>query len=195
MFLKFFTNILSVFFFFITITCLPVYADNVEGPALGRITSVYGYRTDPFSGNLAFHKGLDIAGPEGSPIYSLQDGIIAYTGTYKGYGNTVIIDHFFYNVPELPNVRTLYGHNAEILVKAGDYVRRGQVIARMGSTGRSTGPHLHFEVLYKGQNINPIEYLQKLPSYLEYANNIQKKSKNYMAGRSQYSQYYGRGGS
>lgn len=186
--MKFFQNILFVFIFFIIAALLPAYA--IEGPALGRITSVYGYRVDPFSGGNAFHKGLDIAGDMGSPVYTLQEGFVIYAGSYKGYGNTVIINNFFYNVPALPNVTTLYGHNSELLVKAGDYVRRGQVIARMGSTGRSTGPHLHFEVIYKGQNINPVEYLQKLPAYLEYASNVQK-SKNYMA---QSNQYYGKGG-
>lgn len=170
---------------------MPVYASNsIQGPALGRISSPFGYRPDPFTGKSTFHSGIDIAGPTGTPIYALQEGVVVYSGKYKGYGNAVIIDCFFYNVSELPKIRIIYGHNQKNLVKKGSYVSRGQVIAKMGSTGRSTGPHLHFETIYNGKCINPIEYLQKLPSYLQYANNA-RNSKKYMAERSQYN---GRGG-
>ena len=175
-------------------TLLPVYAGgSIQGPTLGKISSLFGYRSDPFRGYSAFHKGLDIAGTQGSPIFALQEGVVAFSGVYKGYGNAVIIDHFFYNVPELPNIRIIYGHNSQNLVKSGDYVVRGQVIARMGSTGHSTGPHLHFETIYKGQSINPLEYLQKLTAYLDYANNV-RKSKSQTAGSYQYNQYTGRRG-
>ena len=187
--MNFLKNILV--FLIIISTFSPVYAGgSIQGPTLGRISSQFGYRSDPFTGYSKLHKGLDIAGPAGSPIFAMQEGVVAYSGVYKGYGNAVIIDHFFYNVPELPNLRIIYGHNRENIVRTGDYVVRGQVLARMGSTGHSTGPHLHFEVIYKGQSINPIEYLQKLPSYLAYADNV-RKSRNYVADRNQYN---GKGG-
>ena len=144
----------------------------VEGPAQGRITSTFGYRIDPFTGKQAVHQGLDIAASMGTPVYAMQDGFVVFCGSKGGYGNTVVLDHFFSDIPELPRLQTLYGHNSKLLVKYGDYVRRGQVIALMGSSGRSTGPHLHFGVIYKNTYIDPIEYLEKLPSYLAYADKV-----------------------
>ena len=144
-------------------------ADSIQGPTLGRVSSYFGTRDDPFHGHKANHMGLDIAANAGTPVYAMQEGVVKFSGQKGGYGNCVKIDHFFYLVPELPQVTTLYGHLSKIYVKEGDLVKRGQVIGLIGSTGRSTGPHLHYEVFYKGKNIDPVEYLKKLPGYLEYA--------------------------
>lgn len=144
-------------------------AGSIQGPTLGRVSSYFGTRDDPFHGHKANHMGLDIAADAGTPVYAMQEGVVSFSGVKGGYGNCIKINQFFYMVPELPQVTTLYGHLSTIYVKEGEMVRRGQVVGLIGSTGRSTGPHLHFEVFYKGKNIDPVEYLQKLPGYLEYA--------------------------
>jgi len=149
--------------------------NTIQGPTMGRVSSFYGTRSDPFYGHKANHMGLDIAADAGTAIYAMQEGVVTFSGKKGGYGNCVKIDHFFYLVPELPQVTTLYGHMSKIYVKEGELVRRGQVIGLIGSTGRSTGPHLHYEVFYKGKNIDPVEYLKKLPGYLEYAEYARKK--------------------
>lgn len=143
--------------------------DSIQGPTLGRVSSYFGTRDDPFHGHKANHMGLDIAADSGTPVYAMQEGVVSFSGVKGGYGNCIKINHFFYMVPELPSVTTLHGHLSEIYVKEGEIVQRGQVIGLIGSTGRSTGPHLHFEVFYKGKNVDPVEYLRKLPGYLEYA--------------------------
>ncbi|MCR4881202.1 MAG: M23 family metallopeptidase [bacterium] len=144
-------------------------ADSIQGPTMGKVSSYFGTRDDPFHGHKANHMGLDIAADAGTPVYAMQEGVVAFSGVKGGYGNCVKINQFFYMVPELPQVTTLYGHLSSVYVKEGEIVKRGQVIGLVGSTGRSTGPHLHYEVFYKGKNIDPIEYLKKLPGYLEYA--------------------------
>ncbi len=148
--------------------------NSIQGPTLGRVSSFYGTRSDPFYGHKANHMGLDIAADAGTPIYAMQEGVVTFSGKKGGYGNCIKIDHFFYLVPELPQVSTLYGHMSKLYVKEGDMVQRGQIIGLIGSTGRSTGPHLHYEVFYKGKNIDPVEYLKKLPGYLEYAAYVRK---------------------
>ena len=120
----------------------------------GWISSYYGKRIDPFSGKKTFHHGLDFAGKSGSNVLAVADGIISWTGKRSGYGHTVEIDHGNGYV-------TLYGHNQKVTVKAGDRIQRGQVIALMGSTGRSTGPHVHFEVLRDGRKINPYTFVKR----------------------------------
>jgi len=154
---------------FCYISSSSVASESIQGPTLGRVSSYFGTRDDPFHGHKANHMGLDIAANAGTPVYAMQEGVVKFSGQKGGYGNCVKIDHFFYLVPELPQVTTLYGHLSKIYVKEGDIVKRGQVIGLIGSTGRSTGPHLHYEVFYKGKNIDPVEYLKKLPGYLEYA--------------------------
>ena len=106
----------------------------------GWTSSYYGKRTDPFSGKLAMHKGMDFAGKEGSNIIAVASGVVTWAGDRYGYGELVEINHG-------NGYTTRYGHNAELLVEVGDSVEKGQAISRMGSTGRSTGPHVHFEVL------------------------------------------------
>ncbi|MDD4004573.1 MAG: M23 family metallopeptidase [Elusimicrobiaceae bacterium] len=122
-------------------------------PAKGRIASRFGYRLSPF-GTMAheFHSGLDIAGPVDSPIYATADGVVRYADWGYGYGQTILIDHGF-------GYSTLYGHTTQLLVKPGEQVRRGQMIARMGTTGRSTGIHVHYEVWHNGKPVNPVPYL------------------------------------
>lgn len=118
----------------------------------GWISSYYGMRTDPFHGRPEHHKGIDLAGKEGSEVITVGAGVVTWAGKRYGYGNLVEVNHG-------NGYSTRYGHNKEILVKVGDTVNRGQALALMGSTGRSTGPHVHFEVLYKGKNVDPIKYV------------------------------------
>ncbi len=119
----------------------------------GFISSPFGKRVDPFSGKSEFHKGIDFAAPAGSEVTAVAAGIVTWAGKRPGYGYLVEIDHGGGYV-------TRYGHNKRLLVKTGDRVERGQVIGRVGSTGRSTGPHVHFEVLRQGKVVNPRRYLR-----------------------------------
>ena len=154
-----------------------VYAKyDVVGPVYGKISSGFGMRPDPFTGKIAFHSGIDIAADTGTPVYAIQDGVVIHSGKKGGYGNCIIIDHYYPDVPQIPRLQTLYGHNSALLVNVGDTVRRGQVIAYVGSTGRSNGPHLHFEVTYNGMYVNPMDYLYKLPSYLDYVAYVRSKN-------------------
>jgi len=121
--------------------------------AEGWVSSNYGKRIDPFNGKKAFHHGIDIAGRQGSPILAAADGIITWTGRRSGYGRLVEIDHGNGYV-------TRYAHNEELIAKTGDRVKKGQEIALMGSTGRSTGPHVHYEVLLDGKTINPYSFVK-----------------------------------
>lgn len=116
------------------------------------LSSRYGYRTDPFNGSRAWHGGIDFAGLEGSNILAISAGVVTFSGVKGGYGTMVEIGH-------TDGVYTRYGHNKENLVKVGDIVAAGQVIAKMGNTGRSTGPHLHFEVINNGKTNDPLRYL------------------------------------
>jgi murein DD-endopeptidase MepM/ murein hydrolase activator NlpD len=120
----------------------------------GYISSLYGQRTDPFDGNQASHHGIDFAGAAGTQVLSVADGIVSHTGTDGGYGRLVEITHGNGYV-------TRYAHNAKLLVKPGETVKRGDPIALMGSTGRSTGTHLHFEVLRHGQTMNPLSFVRR----------------------------------
>ncbi len=118
----------------------------------GYISSKYGKRHDPFTGKKTFHDGVDIASKRGTPVEAVGSGIVVFSGTKSGYGKLVKIQHGNGFV-------TIYGHNHELKVQVGDYVSRGQRIATVGSTGRSTGPHLHFEVQLNGKTVNPVKYL------------------------------------
>ncbi|MEE8476110.1 MAG: M23 family metallopeptidase [Myxococcota bacterium] len=121
-------------------------------PTQGWLTSRFGNRISPFTGLRQFHSGIDIAGRRGSDVFSSARGRIKFAGKRGPLGNTVIIDHGF-------GVRTHYGHTDEILVKRGQQVERGQVIAALGSSGRSTGPHLHYSVEVNGKTVNPLNYI------------------------------------
>jgi murein DD-endopeptidase MepM/ murein hydrolase activator NlpD len=116
--------------------------------------SGFGYRSDPFNHRSAMHPGLDLAGPIGTPIYATADGTVARAGWNSGgYGNLVEIDHG-------RGISTRYGHMSAILVREGDRITRGQQIGRMGSTGRSTGSHLHYEVRIDGRAVNPMPFMK-----------------------------------
>jgi murein DD-endopeptidase MepM/ murein hydrolase activator NlpD len=117
-----------------------------------RLTSSYGTRSDPFRRGRRMHNGLDMAGPIGTPIYATADGIVGRAQWVGGYGKYVEINHG-------GEIQTRYGHMSRILVQSGARVRRGQVIGRMGSTGRSTGSHLHYEVRIGGRPVNPVPFL------------------------------------
>lgn len=121
-------------------------------PAAGWKTSGFGYRKSPFTGLREFHKGIDIASRKGTPIIAPADGVVSFAG-FKGLlGKTLILDHGH-------GMMTRYGHANDILVETGDIVKRGDKIATIGSTGRSTGPHLHYEVLLNGLRVNPEKYI------------------------------------
>ena len=115
-------------------------------------TSNYGIRSDPFNGAARMHAGVDIPGATGTPIYATADGVIAHAERMGGYGNMVEIDHG-------KGIATRYGHMSKLLVEPGAHVSRGQLIGLMGSTGRSTGTHLHYEVRIDGHAVNPVPFL------------------------------------
>jgi murein DD-endopeptidase MepM/ murein hydrolase activator NlpD len=112
------------------------------------LTSAYGWRKDPISGAVKFHKGIDLAMPVGDDVPAARAGEVVFAGDMAGYGTTVVVKHS-------DTTSTRYAHLSELLVKPGDMVAAGQTIARSGASGRATGPHLHFEVLRDGQSVNP----------------------------------------
>jgi murein DD-endopeptidase MepM/ murein hydrolase activator NlpD len=120
----------------------------------GYISSLYGRRTDPFDGHQASHQGLDFAGAAGTQVLAVADGIVSHTGNDGGYGQLVEVTHGNGYV-------TRYAHNAKVLVKPGQTVKRGDALALMGSTGRSTGTHVHFEVLRDGKPMNPLSFVKR----------------------------------
>jgi len=120
----------------------------------GYISSLYGKRTDPFDGNQASHHGLDFAGAPGTRVLAVADGIVSHAGPDGGYGHLIEVTHGNGYV-------TRYAHNAKLLAKPGDKVKRGDAIALMGSTGRSTGTHVHFEVLRDGRPMNPLSFVRR----------------------------------
>ena len=130
-------------------------------PADGRITSGFGYRFSPFQRRTGlhrgqFHEGVDLANKPDTPIAASADGKVRYAGWRGGFGMVVLIDHGF-------GYSTLYGHTSKVVVKPGDEIVRGQLIAYMGTTGRSTGSHLHYEVWRHGKPVNPLKYLEGKP--------------------------------
>jgi murein DD-endopeptidase MepM/ murein hydrolase activator NlpD len=120
----------------------------------GWLSSRYGYRSDPFTGKRTWHAGVDLAGKDGSDIISVAGGVVSYADDRSGYGNLVEVDHG-------DGLVTRYAHCKTIKVNVGDVIQKGQVLALMGSTGRSTGPHVHFEVIRNGKSENPETYIQR----------------------------------
>lgn len=125
---------------------------SVQPVAHLNFSSNFGVRSDPFRGTAAMHAGVDIPGPVGTPIYATADGVVSHAERLGGYGNMVEINHG-------KGIATRYGHLSKILVGDNTRVKRGQLIALMGSTGRSTGPHLHYEVRIDGHAVNPVPFL------------------------------------
>ncbi len=121
-------------------------------PTRGWVSSKFGFRESPFTGRRVFHEGLDIAAKSGLPVRATAKGIVVFAGEKAGYGKIVTIDHGY-------GYMTRYGHNSSLTVKVGDKVEKGDVIAKVGSTGRSTGPHVHYEVLVNGIPVNPQKFI------------------------------------
>jgi murein DD-endopeptidase MepM/ murein hydrolase activator NlpD len=121
-------------------------------PAHGFYTSRFGYRADPFTNRPLMHAGLDMAAPPGTPVYAPADGVVSYVGYENGYGKLVSIDHGY-------GVVTRFGHNSRVFVQQGQHVHRWDVISAVGSTGRSTGAHVHYEVRIHGIAVDPINYI------------------------------------
>ena len=121
-------------------------------PVSGEITSPYGYRVHPIWGTTIYHSGIDIGVDEGTPVHAADGGVVVWSGWMGGYGYAVVIDHG-------NGLSTLYGHNSELAVDEGQSVAKGQVISYAGSTGNSTGPHVHFEVRANGDPVDPMGYL------------------------------------
>jgi murein DD-endopeptidase MepM/ murein hydrolase activator NlpD len=122
-------------------------------PVQGYISSYFGGRADPFSGHSARHTGIDIATPTGTPVTTVAEGMVTFAGVRSGYGDVVEIDHG-------NGYMTRYAHNSALVARPGQRVRVGDVIAKAGSTGRSTGSHVHFEVWYNGRVVNPLAYVR-----------------------------------
>ncbi|MEW5739223.1 MAG: M23 family metallopeptidase [Myxococcota bacterium] len=121
-------------------------------PVRGWVTSDFGSRLDPYTSERVMHAGLDIAGPHGKEIIAPSDGTVVFAGLEGGYGNVLVVDHGY-------GIKTRYGHLASINVKPGEKVKRGDIMAMMGNTGRSTGPHLHYEVRVNGVAQNPRKFI------------------------------------
>jgi len=121
-------------------------------PGYGAVTDTYGPRINPVTGQAGFHTGVDLGDPDGAPIAAAKSGVVVYSGWISGYGNTIIIDHG-------GGVQTLYGHSKQLLVGVGETVYRGQTVALVGSTGMSTGPHIHWEIRINGQHTDPTPYV------------------------------------
>jgi murein DD-endopeptidase MepM/ murein hydrolase activator NlpD len=121
-------------------------------PTVGIIVSNFGYRNDPFTGEYKIHEGIDISAPLGTPVYASADGIVIFAGYKEGYGLEVEISH-------QNGIITRYAHLSRILVSPGQKIKRGEIIGKVGSTGRSTGSHLHYEVIVNGRAVNPLNYI------------------------------------
>lgn len=122
-------------------------------PVPGYISSYFGVRADPFDGRSARHTGIDISTPFGTPVHTVAEGMVTFAGVRSGYGNVVEIDHG-------NGYMTRYAHNSALVARPGQHVQVGDVIARAGSTGRSTGSHVHFEVWYDGRVVNPLAFVR-----------------------------------
>jgi murein DD-endopeptidase MepM/ murein hydrolase activator NlpD len=122
--------------------------------AHGYIASGFGARTDPIDGHASFHRGVDFDAPMGSPVMAVADGVVTFAGVRSGYGNVIEIDHG-------NGYMTRYAHNSALVAQVGTRVHAGDTIAKVGSTGHSTGPHCHFEVWHDGRAVNPMAYVKK----------------------------------
>lgn len=147
-------------------SCRPVVPPILPDKSQYRLSSRFGYRSDPISGVSRMHTGLDFAAHQGTPVYAPGDGVVeSVSFSIFGYGNSVVIDHGF-------GYKTRYGHLRDILVTEGMRVRRGQNIATIGNSGKSTGPHLHYEIMYKGSYVNPANFMDMEMPVDEYSSMV-----------------------
>lgn len=131
-----------------------LYVSTPRGvPVEGEISSYFGNREDPVNGKVQFHTGIDLASDTGDPVRATADGVVSFAGWNGGSGNLVVLEHGH-------GYSTFYAHNKTINVRVGQKVRRGQVISHVGSTGHSTGPHVHYEIWKDGKPVNPIKYIE-----------------------------------
>jgi murein DD-endopeptidase MepM/ murein hydrolase activator NlpD len=147
--------------------CIPAIPPVNPDPSIYRLSSSFGYRSDPFTGRSKRHTGVDFAMKPGNPIYVTGDGVVeSVKFEFFGYGNQVLIDHGF-------GYKTRYAHLKSVGVVEGMKVKRGECIGESGNSGRSSGPHLHYEVLYKGAPVNPANYFDLTITPEEYATMVQ----------------------
>ena len=150
-------------------SCIP--AIPPFSPEKGKYTlsSPFGYRSDPMSGETRYHDGQDFAMKPGTPVYTTGDGVVEYVNfSFTGYGNEILIDHGF-------GYKTRYAHMSLISVAEGMKLKRGDCIGESGNSGKSTGPHLHYEVIYRGERVNPMNYLDMDMPVKEYAEMVRKR--------------------
>jgi len=154
------------------ILCVPA-IQPINTKDLIRVSSLYGFRRDPINGAITMHAGIDFVGAVGTPIYSTGDGIVVDAGySFNGYGNEVVVDHGF-------GYKTRYAHLNKVLVKVGQRVKRAEKIGLLGSSGKSTGPHLHYEVIHRGKPVNPINYFNDMTED-DYQNMLKKYSSQFL---------------
>lgn len=152
------------------ISCVPSVPPLLPKPGTFRLSSSFGGRRDPVYGGYEYHTGQDFATSRGNPVYATGDGTVVKTETnYRGYGNEIVIDHGY-------GYQTRYAHLSTIEVREGMKVSRGERIGTVGNTGKSTGPHLHYEVEYRGKKVNPMRYMDINMPYYEYEAMITKRS-------------------
>ena len=150
-------------------SCIPAIPPIVPDPSRYKMSSPFGYRTDPFTGASRMHTGLDFAMKIGNPVYATGDGVVeSVKFEFFGYGNSITIKHGF-------GYETIYAHLNSVKVIEGMKVKRGDCIGESGKSGRSSGPHLHYEVVYKGRKVNPANYLDMLMSVQEYSDMLRMR--------------------
>lgn len=163
-------------------SCIPAIPPIVPDPSRYRMSSPFGYRTDPFTGASRMHTGLDFAMKIGNPVYATGDGVVeSVKFEFFGYGNSITIKHGF-------GYETIYAHLNSVKVIEGMKVKRGDCIGESGKSGRSSGPHLHYEVVYKGRKVNPANYLDMSMSVQEYSDMLRmRESESGMPSSMRYS--------
>ena len=170
-------------------SCIPAVLPIVPDRSKFRLSSSFGYRSDPISGKTRMHTGFDFALKPGNPVYATGDGVVAsVTFDLFNYGNSIVIDHGF-------GYKTRYAHLKTVLVTEGMKIKRVECIAESGNTGKSTGPHLHYEVMYKGKYVNPVNYFDLDMPIEEYSSMVDKvaaESDNVMTGHIRKSRREGR---
>ena len=160
------------------VSCIPAIPPINPDPSKYRLSSRFGYRSDPFTGSAKMHTGLDFAMKIGNPVYATGDGVVeSVKFEFFGYGNSVTIDHGF-------GYKTIYAHLNSVKVIEGMKVKRGDYIADSGKSGRSSGPHLHYEVVYKGQKVNPANYLDMSMPVDEYSAMVKMRERDSMTSSS-----------